>query len=173
MADAPETADEAWLSDLGPLTSNKGEPGPETTLDPSALHPRELAHLGDAVYELFVRQHALTVCRSRQSDELHRYTTARCKGTFQAGLLQHLLQQLTEAEQQLMRRARNTPVSVRRRSEQAVHRQATAFEALIGWWYLTDRLRLNALLRTLRGLMDAEETATAMAAPVSEGQHPD
>jgi ribonuclease III family protein len=97
-------------------------------------HARALAHLGDAVYELWVREAA--VSQFQKSDDLHRYTVQRVKAEAQGGLLDHLLPSLSEAESDLVRRAQNMPVTTSRRSNQAVHRKATAFEALIGYWYL-------------------------------------
>ena len=43
----------------------------------------------------------------------------------------------------MARRARNLPIPVGRRAIQAVYRQATAFEVLIGYWYLNDKERLE------------------------------
>ena len=50
---------------------------------------------------------------------------------------------LTEDEQELARRARNLPIPVGRRSIQAIYRQSTAFEVLIGYWYLHNKERLE------------------------------
>lgn len=99
-------------------------------------HPRALAHLGDAVYELWVRELALTQA-SDHTKELHRYTTKRVNASVQAALLSELLPMLSDEELALVKRAQNMPVSTGRRSNQATHRRATAFEALIGYWHLT------------------------------------
>ena len=50
---------------------------------------------------------------------------------------------LTEEEQDLKRRARNMEVPVARRNNQNEYRQATAFEALLGYWYREDKIRLK------------------------------
>lgn len=97
-------------------------------------HPRALAHLGDAVYELWVREAAIGY--SEKSQELHRYTTLRVKAHTQAVLLDSLLPTLPGDLQALAKRAQNLPVSVNRRSNQTTHRKATALEAVIGFWYL-------------------------------------
>lgn len=112
------------------------------------LHPRALAHLGDAVYELFIREQALLALGAGQSNDLHKFTTERVCAAYQANWLSHWLDHdlLTAEETDLLRRARNLPVTTRRRLDQALYRQATAFEALIGWWHLTDRDRLAVLL---------------------------
>ena len=46
----------------------------------------------------------------------------------------------------MVRRARNVKVSPARRAEQSAYRRSTAFEALIGYLYLTDLERLRAVL---------------------------
>jgi len=106
---------------------------------------KNLAHLGDAVFELFQREKetvsAVTV------ERLHAQVVARVNSREQARLLHCLKADLNENELEIVRRARNLkPTSFRRNVEQAVLRQATAFEALIGYLYLTDEGRLQELL---------------------------
>ena len=72
---------------------------------------------------------------------------SRVNSREQARLLLVLKPLLSEAEADIVRRARNLkPTSFRRNVEQSVLRQATAFEALIGYLYLTDEDRLQELL---------------------------
>lgn len=122
------------------------------TLSPETLHPRVLAHLGDGVYELFVRElavaHAQKSASSRVED-LHRYTTHRASAAFQAQLMEALMPQLSEAEREMFRRGRNMPVSTGRRSSQALHRQASGFEALMGYLHLAHPDRLKAVLELI------------------------
>jgi ribonuclease-3 family protein len=113
-------------------------------LSPEALHTRALAHLGDAVYELHVRMLALQACAD-QAEQLHKFSIERASASFQAALLAQLDPHLTEAERDLVRRARNAPLSSARRSQQATHRLASGFEALIGYLYLTAPDRLATL----------------------------
>jgi ribonuclease III family protein len=114
----------------------------------TAIHPRALAHLGDAVYELHVRQLALVAAQQAGSDQLdwlHRYTTQRVSAVFQSQLLPLLQPWLSPTEAALLKRARNLPVSINKRANQQAHRNATAFEALVGELSLTDQSRLTAL----------------------------
>lgn len=106
---------------------------------------RSLAHLGDAVFELHERERELLQQATVKS--LHNKVVGRVNSKEQARLLVNLKPLLTEAEQDIVRRARNLKVSgFRRNVEQSVMRQATAFEALIGFLYLTDEARLQDLL---------------------------
>ncbi len=97
-------------------------------------HPRALAHLGDAVYELWIREEA--ILHHDKSAALHRYTIERAKADTQAGLLEALLPGLNETELDIVRRAQNMPVTSHRRNQQNAYRKATGFEALVGYWYL-------------------------------------
>ncbi len=92
--------------------------------------------MGDAVYELWIREDA--IARFQKSNDLHRFTTARVKAETQAKLLDALLPTLPETVRELVKRAQNLPVPPARRSNQALYRKATAFEALVGYWYLHD-----------------------------------
>lgn len=111
------------------------------------MHPRALAHLGDSVYELWIREIAIQCCQ-HQVDALHKFSTERAQASFQVALLHWLMPQLTEAEQDVVRRARNMATPTSRRKAQALHRQATGFEALFGYWYLFNPDRLKSI-RTL------------------------
>ena len=122
---------------------------------------RSLAHLGDAVFELHERERQLLQQATVKS--LHNKVVGRVNSREQARLLVQLKPLLTEAEQDIVRRARNLKVSgFRRNVEQSVMRQATAFEALIGYLYLTDEERLQNLL-----------TFTSQESPPEETRNPE
>ena len=108
---------------------------------------RHLAYLGDAVWELFVRER--TILQTANAGHLHKITTEKVKAGFQAELLEQLETVLTEDEKEIARRGRNLPIPVARRSNQVEYRLATAFETLIGWWYCYDKERLNFILQIL------------------------
>ncbi len=109
------------------------------------MNLRNYAYIGDAVWELFIREK--TVRMTENAKLLHKITTDKVKASYQAELLHNM--ELTEAEQEIIRRARNLPIPVGRRSNQAEYRQATAFETLIGWWYYEDKEKLNKFFATL------------------------
>ena len=103
---------------------------------------RNYAHLGDTVWELFVRNY--TVLKTSNAKTLHKITTERVNATFQKEMLDFITEDLTEDEHEIARRARNLPIPVGRRSIQAIYRQSTAFEVLIGYWYIHNPERLNS-----------------------------
>ena len=102
---------------------------------------RNYAHIGDSVWEVFVRTY--TIYKTSNSKLLHKITTERVNATFQKDMLVLIDNELTEDEHELARRARNLPIPVGRRSIQATYRQATAFEVLIGYWYIENPERLE------------------------------
>ncbi len=115
---------------------------------------RMLAHLGDAVFHLHEREREiLTAVSARQ---LHDKATSRVKAVKQAELLDLIAGNLTEAESDIVRRARNLKPSGYRKVAQAAYRKATAFEALVGFLYLSDRERLTEILARVNPGMQAE-----------------
>lgn len=111
------------------------------------MNLKSYAYLGDAVWELWVREH--TILQTENSKELHQITTDKVKMSFQTTLLHEIEEDLTEEEQDLARRGRNLSIPVGRKSDQAEYRQATAFEVLIGWWHRNNKERLEYFLEKI------------------------
>lgn len=118
---------------------------------------RNYAHLGDAIWEVIVREY--TVDKAVNVKALHQMTTARVRADFQCKLLNELEQLLTDNEREIMRRARNIPVPVARRNMQQEYRMATAFETLIGYWYINDKIRFEEIKAILNEKIVFEEDA--------------
>ena len=105
---------------------------------------RVLAHLGDAVFHLFERERE--ILQSANAKQMHNRVTMRVNAEKQAALLFQIAPRLNEAEQDVIRRARNLKAANYRRGEQTSYRQATAFESLVGYLYLTNTSRLQEVL---------------------------
>ena len=56
---------------------------------------------------------------------------------------------LSDAEADVVRRGRNATSKSPRRLSAKIYRQATAFETLVGYLYITDQTRLQELLTML------------------------
>lgn len=108
------------------------------------IAPRILAHLGDAVFALFERERELLDAVSVK--QMHNRVAKRTSAVSQSELLEKILPVLTEEEHDIVRWARNIKAQGTRSSGQREYRRATAFEALIGYLYLTQPERLRQLL---------------------------
>ncbi|MBQ2611775.1 Mini-ribonuclease 3 [bacterium] len=117
------------------------------------MNLRNCAYLGDAVWELLIREK--TIFLTENSKKLHEITTSKVKTDFQAKTLEKIEPYLSETEKDIARRARNLPIPIGRRSIQNEYRHATAFEALIGYWYLSDKSRFDVILNKI-GLNEEE-----------------
>jgi ribonuclease-3 family protein len=105
--------------------------------------------VGDAVFELAVRQYLLERCPSPA--ERHRDAVRRVRAAAQAAFLRSLEPHLGPAEQDLVRRARNFKgAPVPRGVSPADYRASTAFEALLGYLYLMGE---SARLREILGMV--------------------
>lgn len=114
---------------------------------PEQLHPLALAYLGDAIYEVYVRQYLLTKPNHRPN-HLHREATRFVAAKAQARLLAEWLPELTEEERDVVRRGKGAKSgSAPKNADMIEYRQSTAFECLIGYLYYTGRQeRLTELL---------------------------
>lgn len=105
-----------------------------------------LAHLGDAVYELMVRSW-LCLHGKATNKGLHKAAITYVSAPAQAQRCQKFLPLLTEEEQDVFRRGRNShTAAVPKGASIGEYHTATALEALFGWLYLNGRTdRLNEL----------------------------
>ena len=112
------------------------------------LAPAALAYVGDAVYELYVRQHYLFP--PKRLGTYHHQVVAHVRAEQQAEHLRSLLPHLTETEHTILKRGRNAAANRPKRLDPEIYQQATSLEALMGYLYLTDSARLLELLSYLR-----------------------
>lgn len=101
------------------------------------------AHLGDAVYEVFIREKVIKLTSNLA--KLHKINTSFVCAAFQCELVEYLEPFLNEQEKDMLRRGRNIQTSSARRINQSLHRIATGFEVLIGYWYLHKKQRLEEI----------------------------
>lgn len=112
------------------------------------MNLRNYAYLGDAVWELLVRE--ITVYKTQNANELHKITTQLVNAKFQCEIFNQIQNILNEKEADIARRARNLPIPVARRSNQSEYRTSTSFEALVGWWYKNDKARLDEIFEIIK-----------------------
>ncbi len=109
-----------------------------------------LAHLGDGVYELMVRSWLVLHGKAKAKD-LHKATVQYVAAPAQAERFGRIQPLLTQEEEDIFRRGRNTaPHSVPKAASRAQYQTATGLEALFGWLYLQGRTeRLNEMFERL------------------------
>ncbi|MCP4714559.1 MAG: ribonuclease III [Deltaproteobacteria bacterium] len=125
--------------------------------DPKLLSSVALAYMGDAVYEQYVRQYLLENGLRRPGD-LHRRATDFVTAKAQSSVLACLLEKgcFTDIEQGVVRRGKNSSLNVPRNTDVYTYRCSTAFEALIGYLFLSQQHdRLGEMLR--QAIMHLEE----------------
>ena len=143
---------QSWYtaSDLEPHGREKSMENhfePHLTADQlRAISSIGLAHMGDAVFEILVREW-LCVHGKATGKGLHQATIRLVCAESQASRAQKILPLLTEEEAAVFRRGRNAQVhTIPGHATRAQYGEATALEALLGWLYLGGRRdRVNEL----------------------------
>ena len=101
------------------------------------LSPLVWAYIGDCVYEVFIRTNLVNNSTAKPH-RLHIETIKYVKAKAQADILARIKDSLTEKEKEIVRRGRNAENHhVAKNASVAEYSKATAFEALIGYLYLT------------------------------------
>lgn len=115
-------------------------------VDEKSLGSLALAYMGDAVYEVFIRNHLLSVGQVKPN-KLHRESTKYVSAKAQCASVRYLVETefLTEEEILILKRGRNAKSgTVPKNTDVATYNYATGFEALIGHLFLAgqeDRLK--------------------------------
>ena len=107
-------------------------------MNPNEMNGLTLAYMGDAVYELYIREYVISLGYSRVND-LHKLVTKFTSGNSQAAVIHDLLLNnfLSEEELAIFKRGRNSHVHTQRKNmELKDYLDATGFEAVIGYLYL-------------------------------------
>mgnify|MGYP000879239160 CR=1 FL=1 len=106
--------------------------------DIAYMNTTVLAFLGDSVYETRVRKHVIDKGQVN-ADLLHKAAVRFVRADAQAYALKVMMDELTEEEQNLVKRARNKKISTKpKNADPVIYKWATAFEALVGFLYLSE-----------------------------------
>ncbi|AOZ93339.1 Mini-ribonuclease 3 [Paenibacillus crassostreae] len=119
------------------------------------IPPIVLAYIGDALYEVAVRQYLISKPNLRPH-HLHTSATKMVSAKAQSKIVTYLDTFLTEEERDVVRQGRNAKSgSIPKNADVLEYRHATAFEALIGYLYYTKQLeRMNELIMLSIQYMD-------------------
>ena len=112
------------------------------------MKPLVWAYIGDSVYEQFIRMNLVNTT-NLDPHRLHVESIKYVKAKAQAETLSKIYDKLTDEEKDIVRRGRNAEAHhMPKNAEMIDYKYATAFEALIGYLYLTKQdKRLKEILR--------------------------
>lgn len=120
----------------------------------NTMSPLTWAYVGDCVYELYIRMMLVNNTRLKPH-MLHVNSIKYVKAEAQAKILKGIENYLTEEEKEIVRRGRNTQNHhLPKNASVEDYALSTAFEALIGYLYLTKKdKRLGEILNELINLI--------------------
>ena len=112
------------------------------------MSPLTWAYIGDCVFELHVREY-LVQTTNLKPHKLHIEAIKYVKASAQAKLLENIKEILTEEEEEIVRRTRNTQNHhLPKNANPTDYMYATAFEGLIGYLYLSNsKERLEEIIK--------------------------
>lgn len=103
----------------------------------NTMSPLTWAYIGDCVFEMYVRMHFINTTRLKPH-AMHIETIKHVKAEAQANLLKQIDEKLSEGEKEIVRRGRNAQNHhIPKNATLDDYSHATAYEALIGYLYLT------------------------------------
>ncbi|MCI8617849.1 MAG: Mini-ribonuclease 3 [Clostridia bacterium] len=101
------------------------------------MSPLTWAYIGDCVYEMYIRTKLVNETKLKPH-ALHIQAIKHVKAKAQAETLNEIYDELTEKEKEIVRRGRNAENHhLPKNANVQDYMYATAFEALIGYLYLT------------------------------------
>lgn len=111
-----------------------------------------LAYLGDAVYELYIREYLIKKGIAKVNDlqkESIKYVSAKSQRKILEDLLNDNI--LTEEEIEIFNRGRNASSHSSKSTDIITYKKATGFECLIGYLYKKDKERCMEILKYIVG----------------------
>jgi len=124
-------------------------------MDIKLLNGLSLAYIGDAYYELLIRNHFVLKGLTKVND-LHKNVIKYTSGFAQSKFIHYFLENniLNEEEINIFKRGRNSHVHTSRKNlELKDYLDATGFEALFGYLYLNNSFaRIDELMNIIYNL---------------------
>ena len=119
----------------------------ENGAEVNTMSPLTWAYIGDSVYELYIRMYLVNTTKLKPH-KLHIESIKYVKAKAQAEILKKLEKILTDKEKEIVKRGRNAENHhLPKNATVQEYMYATAFEALIGYLYLTKQdKRLKEIL---------------------------
>ena len=106
-----------------------------------------LAYLGDAVYELYIREYLIKNGLVKVKD-LQKASVSYVSASSQAKIMDTLEEKvLTDEEVEIAKRGRNAHSHGSKSTDIVTYKKATGFETLIGYLYLNNKDRLDEIMK--------------------------
>ncbi|GAA1387165.1 Mini-ribonuclease 3 [Peribacillus frigoritolerans] len=122
----------------------------DSKVDAKMLNSLALAYIGDAVYETYIRHHLIQK-GAVKPNLLHKKATSFVAAKAQNKIIHFFLESdwLSDEESAVVRRGRNAKSgTVPKNTDVQTYRYSTAFEALMGFLYLSGRIeRMEELIK--------------------------
>ncbi|HFI0694056.1 TPA: Mini-ribonuclease 3 [Streptococcus suis] len=118
-------------------------------VDVNLINGIALAFEGDAVYSMYIRRHLIFKGLTKPNKlhgEANKYVSAKAQASLISALLEAQL--LTEKEEEIYKRGRNTNSHTKAKNADVVtYRMSTGFEAVLGYLHMTEQIeRLEELV---------------------------
>lgn len=108
-------------------------------IDMQTIPAQTLAFIGDAVYNVYIRTYLASIS-SAKAGALHKLSIKYVSAKGQSQTIDYIMDMLTEEEQAVYKRGRNTNIhTVSKNVDVVEYKKATGFESLIGYLYLEKR----------------------------------
>ena len=104
---------------------------------------KQYAYLGDSLWEIIIRK--VVIEKTSVQRKMHNLTTTFVNANFQAEFLNSIMPILNDEEKNLAKSARNIKLGINKKNNPQIHSMATAFEAIIGYFYLENREKFDLI----------------------------
>jgi len=123
----------------------------------SQLSPLVLAFVGDSVFDLFIRSR-LVMKKRESAHKMHVKAINYVKASAQSKIVSELLDRLNDDEKIIFKRGRNSKsATIPKHADVLDYRRATAFEAVLGYLYLSGMYeRLEEILNLAAEIIERE-----------------
>jgi ribonuclease III family protein len=123
------------------------------------LNGLTLAYIGDAYYELCIRNHLLNQ-KLTQVNRLHQQAVSYTSSVAQANIMNYLLEskQISEDEIDYFKKGRNQSGPGRKNVDAKTYHLATGFESLIGAMFLHNKNRADELIQVAIQYIERDES---------------
>jgi len=121
-----------------------------SNINAALLNPVQLAYIGDAVYEIYIRQYLLSLGITKSSVLQHR-AELFVKAQMQNEALKIITPMLSEEEQKIVLKGRNNKHKNKPKNASVEeYNNATGLEALMGYLYLNkEKKRMDEIISAI------------------------